>query len=219
MGYGWSIPSHTTANHFNGIDLPDLLGAVYVVYTQFGALILPALILSLFYNDYRGKTIIFYKAQGISALLYYLSKVVSLVILLSFGTLLFTTLACALYGNFSPWIGMFLQYEFVIIAYTFIMSLWGFLFGNFIVSFFVSLATWLTSILIAVGIPPLSFVAFYDESSPLHAHVVENLGNLTTFTSSQASQFGSCLIYDACLVVVCLVVVLLSKKRWVKNGV
>ena len=52
----------------------ELYNSIYTVYTEFGMLIFPVLILFTFSSDYKNKNILFYKLMGYDWCKYFLSK-------------------------------------------------------------------------------------------------------------------------------------------------
>lgn len=51
--------------------IAELYNSIYTVYTEFGMLIFPVLILSTFTSDYKNKNVLFYKLMGYNWLKYF----------------------------------------------------------------------------------------------------------------------------------------------------
>lgn len=55
-------------------SVQELYNSIYTVYTEFGMLIFPVLILQTFSSDYKNKNILFYKLLGYNWLRYFSGK-------------------------------------------------------------------------------------------------------------------------------------------------
>ena len=130
----------------NDITLNVLFQSVYTVFTQFGMLILPIIVIYSFNIDYKEKNILFYQLLDINEITYFLTKVGVLIFWFSLYIFIFNTLTCILYKDFSKFMIMFAYYENVVIFYVLIVSCIAFLFNNLISSFCLNLFLWISSI-------------------------------------------------------------------------
>ena len=200
------------------ISLPMLFESVYTVYTQFGMLILSPFIISTISNDYKDKNILFYKTININPLRYYVNKIFISIISFSISVIIFTTLVCIIYSDFSIWYIMVSYFVNVIIAYILIISLWAYIFRDFVVAFFVNFTVWIIGIVISSFSESLSLFAFYDVSSPLFLNLSDYFDSLPN-ESSNLLSINDSVLYNILLLLICLIVVIFLRRRWIKNGV
>lgn len=56
--------------------IAELYNSIYTVYTEFGMLIFPVLIIQTFSRDYKNKNILFYKVMGYNWFQYFIEKLI-----------------------------------------------------------------------------------------------------------------------------------------------
>ncbi|MDD4112295.1 MAG: hypothetical protein PHC56_04585 [Herbinix sp.] len=200
------------------ISLPLLFESVYTVYTQFGMFVLSPFIISNISSDYKDKNILFYKTINISPLKYYVNKVVISIITFSLAVIVFSTVMCIIYSDFSIWNVMISYFVNVIIAYILIISLWAFIFRDFIVAFFVNFTVWIIGIVISSISEAFSLFAYYDASSPLYLNLMDYMDLLPNGSHDLLSVSFS-VLYNLILFLICIIIVFSFKRRWIKNGV
>lgn len=69
-------------------SVQELYNSIYTVYTEFGMLIFPVLILQTFSGDYKNKNILFYKLMGYNWLRYFLEKLLINFLFISIPTII-----------------------------------------------------------------------------------------------------------------------------------
>ena len=139
----------TTIDKLEKVTFLELWESVHTVYTQFGTLLFSSIIIMQFYYDYKEKNIIFYKTLKNNAVSYFISKLIVVLFGTILGTLVSSFLICIPYGAIK-WLPLvFLKTEAVMIYYSLIMALVGFLFENFLIGFFVNFFCWIIGIVIS----------------------------------------------------------------------
>lgn len=199
----------------NDITLNVLFQSVYTVFTQFGMLILPIIVIYSFNIDYKEKNILFYQLLDINEITYFLTKVGVLIFWFSLYIFVFNALTCIIYKDFSKFMIMFAYYENVVIFYVLIVSCIAFLFNNLISSFCLNLFLWISSIVASTVSEGLGFLAYYDASSKLYQNL---LLYLETNNTSYLSIFNS-FTYNLLTFILVTSLIYIFKKRWKKNGI
>lgn len=197
------------------LTLEMLFKSVYTVFTQFGVLIFPIIVIYTFNSDYKEKNILFYELLNINQIQYFISKLLILIFWFSIHICILNLLVCILYRNFSKFLLMFYFFESVAIFYILIASLLAFLFSNFVAVFCLNLSLWVISIVVSTAIPQLSFVAYYDASNSLYSNLQKYLD---TNNSSYLSIYDN-LLYNTLVFIVVITIVYILKRRWKKNGI
>lgn len=196
-------------------SIEELYISIYTVYTEFGMIIFPVLILQTFSNDYKNKNILFYKLVGYDWLKYFLTKIVLNLCLISIPTMVGVVLIGILYSDFSYFGVMLFYFESVICFQVLLECMWGFLFKNMIVGYVVNFAYWLFSIVFTTASESLSFLARYDAANEVYKDLSEYF---ISHNSRYLNIVGNC-YYTVGVFAVVLVVVFISKRRWEKNGI
>lgn len=195
--------------------IQQLYNSIYTVYTEFGMIIFPVLILQTFSNDYKNKNILFYKLMGYNWLKYFLTKVILSFCLLSVPTILGLVLVGVIYNNFSYLGIMIFYFESVICFQVLLECLWGFMFKSLIFGYVVNFAYWLFSIMFATASEKMSFLARYDAANIVYKDLSEYF---TTLDGKYLHIAGNCL-YTAATFCVVFIIIYFSKRRWSKNGI
>ena len=206
-----------TIDHTQVNSIMLLFESTYTVFTQFGMLIFSPLIIYQFSSDYKEKNVIFYKSAGFSALSYYLCKIATLILSFTFSIIIVSFLVCCLFRDFSIFHIMFLYFEAVIICYIIEIGIWAFLFKNFVISFFVNFMTWIMLIVLSSFGGIMSFASYYDASSPLYDNLTRYLDNKPCI--DVISYFGKSIIYDICVFILSIIIIIIFSRKWEENGV
>lgn len=208
----------TTIDMMEEVTFYDLWESVYTVYTQFGTLLFASIIMMQFYQDYKEKNIIFYKVLNRNAISYFISKISAVILGTILGTMVSSFMICVPYGEIKWLPVIFLKTEAVMLYYSLIMAVIGFLFENFLVGFFLNFFIWIIGIVVSDLSTCFQSCAFYDASGNDYEVFVSFLDDKLTITDF-VSVIGSDYIFDICVFAVCLAIVFLFRKRWVKNGI
>lgn len=196
-------------------SIEELYTSVYTVYTEFGMIIFPVLMLQTISSDYKNKNILFYKLVGFNWLKYFGTKVLFNFCMISVPTIAGITLISILYNDFSYLSVMFLYFESVICFQVLLECMWGFLFKSMIIAYVVNFAYWLLSIIFATASESLSFFARYDAANAVYRNLSEYF---VTHNKQYLNILGNCL-YTVCVLIVIFVVIFANRRRWEKNGI
>lgn len=203
----------------NGAELLPWLLDAYTCYTQFGPLVITALVVAAISSDFSAKNCLFYRELGLTAGKYCLSKLLALATPLILGTITCLLVACFTYGDFSPFPLMLLHFISVSISYLAFASLLTVLFGSFIASFFANIAIWITSTFFVSHYAHLWFLAPFDQNSRFFLQLMGNMANPSVFSSLEFQNATASCFCALLIVGVSLFGCALLEKRWIKNGI
>lgn len=203
----------------NGVELLPWLLDTYTCYTQFGPLVITALMIAAVTADFSAKNCLFYRELGLTAGKYCLSKLAALVAPLALGTSICLFSVCAFYGDFSPFVPMLLHFVSVSVSYLAFASLLAVLFGSFIASFFVNVAIWIVSTFFVSHYECLWFLAPFDQNSHVFLQLVSNMADPSVFASLELQNMMLGCVCALLIASVSLVCCALLDKRWVKSGI
>lgn len=196
-------------------SIAELYNSIYTVYTEFGMLIFPVLILYTFFNDYKNKNILFYKLMGYNWLRYFAQKLIINFFCISIPTILGLLIVSIIYNDFSYLWVMIVYFESVISFQVLLECLWGFLFKSMMVGYMVNFAYWLFSIVFATANAKLSFFARYDAANSVYL----KLGEYFNTHNTKNLTIGGNILYTFVVLAVILCIVCLGRKRWERNGI
>lgn len=208
----------TTIDGVSVITFQNLFESVYTVFTQFGPLIFSALIISIFYIDYKEKNIFFYYKLGLSPLKYYISKLSMLMIVSCLSSCLVSLLIC--YNDFSciNFLIVFLKIESVIIYYIVVMSTIAFIVPNFMIAFFINFVLWIIGIIISTMGHFFKYFAYFDASNEDYKFLMKYIDNKVSFANLMI-QITHNYIFVFLVFIICFIIIFLSSKRWFLNGI
>ena len=196
-------------------SIAELYNSIYTVYTEFGMLIFPVLILNTFANDYKNKNILFYKLMGYDWLSYFLEKLIVNFFGISIPTVLGVLMVSIIYGDYTYLGVMIFYFESVISFQVLLECLWGFIFKTMMVGYMANFAYWLFSIIFATANPKLSFFARYDAANSVYLRLDEYFNTYNTANLSIAGNF----LYTIFVFIIIVGIVWLYRRRWEKNGI
>lgn len=128
---------------FENVTLKQLFFSVYTVFTQFGMMIFPIVVMYSINSDYKEKNVLFYKVIGIEAKQYFLRKLGVMLLWFSCALVAVIVAVCIIYNDFLEFWVMIMYFENVIVYITLIASLLAFMFKNILVSFCMNLFIWI----------------------------------------------------------------------------
>ena len=200
----------------NHLSLGYFYFSTYTVLTQFGFLLSSFVIVYCFNRDFSEQTVLFYRCQEISLLRYFYSKI--LVLLVEFiVSLVICQLVVSLllgYSSTLTWESFFL-YLFVILQYLLIISTCSILLANLLMAIGASLFYWIaTIILVNIG-GIFKWLAPFDASNSLYSLVEKSFDHNSWLHNSAIFPL---FIYLIVLAVISLGLLLISRKRWLING-
>lgn len=214
LGYVMQIPGYP-----DGVDLAGTMLGTYVILTQMGIFILPALCAAYFCTDFNEHAILFYRELGYSSASYYLVKVITLTLFFSIGTLVGSFAACMAYGDLSPLPVMYVHYEAVILTYFAFYGTLACLLASFIKAYFASFAYSLIALYVALSVPALRFLQFFEQNGFVYKNLETNIANLSTFPEMELPHLSLCVVYAVAVLAINTLVIFILRKRWLRNGI
>ncbi len=201
----------------NTLGLGDFYFSTYTVFTQFGFLIFGFVVVYFFNRDYSEKTILWNYFSGYQLVQYFYSKLFVLFIEFVVSIVFANIIVCLILG-FSNFYFLFstIAFSIIVLQYLLIVGTISVIFSNMLVSIGVSLACWITSIiLVAVG-GIFKYVAIFDASNSLYDEVSDAMakGIIQNF-----SPFYVILPYILVLFIINYIYIKNFTRRWLKNGV
>ncbi|WP_058486656.1 ABC transporter permease [Defluviitalea phaphyphila] len=200
------------------VTFQNFVESVYTVYTQLGIFIFSPIIIKQIYTDYKEKNIMFYKALNYNTSRYYISKVFMVIMGTIMGSIIATLLICVPFGKFNLFFIVFLKIEAVMIFYSILMTFLGFIFSNFIVAFCVSIAAWIIGMQISAISKNLRFFAYYDAINLDYQEFIKFLKNKLAFQSIFIN-IGENYLFNIIILIICIALVNILKRKWISNGV
>lgn len=197
------------------VTIEQLLFSTYTVFTQFGQMIFPFVVIFSINVDYREKNILFYKSLNINEIQYYLHKVFAVSIWFLTGIIISIVTVSIVFNSFSYCINSIL-YFFNTTFYTIILSaFFAFIMKNMLGAFGINLAVWIGSIILCTVLPDLKYIAYYDASNVLYSDFEKYL------ETSNVLYLHRCegIIYNVIVLIMLLIFVKLASKKWSKNGI
>lgn len=190
--------------------------SVYTVYTQFGIFIFSAIIINFISDDYKEKTIYFYKKLNFNPVIYYLEKVLLVISLLGITSLVSSLALSVLFKNFQLFAPVFLKTLAVLILFAIMSCFFAFVFDNFVKAFIVNFIFWLVGNLLSAGRGFWEYFCYYDAANT-------NYNIFISFLDGKDVGIGKLLLtdyaYDLVVLILCLILIFIFKKKWIKNGI
>lgn len=153
------------------VTLKQLFFSVYTVFTQFGMMIFPLVIIYSINSDYKEKNILFYRVMGIEAKQYFLRKLGVMLLWFSCALIAVIFVVCIIYGDFSEFWVMLVYFENAIAYIILIASFLAFVFKNMLVSFCMNLLIWISSIILLTVFPNRHYIAYFDASNIVYLNL------------------------------------------------
>lgn len=200
---------------YDTVSISMLQYSAYTVYSQFGFLIFPVIVIYEFNRDYREKNIIFYQKLGINTVRYYLNKVGIIIFWFTLGTIGSLFAASIIYRNFSNFLISVYYFESVLIYIVLISSIFAFLYKNILIAFCVNLFLWILGIMLSTVKPVFRFLCYYDASLVRHENFEKLLNNGNLNNNFPWENF----IYNTSIFAAVLVIVIVFRRKWMKNGI
>lgn len=197
---------------------PLLAESVYTVYTQFGVFFFAPIFIYSISGDYKDKNIIFYKTLGFNHVTYFLEKLLLILAYSLVGACISSVLVCIPYNYFTVMPFFFLKVFAVMVFYTIVTLSLAFMLGKFLTVFFTVIILWIVGIFIAQITLPMHYFAYYDATAPDYKLFISFLREKEA-TQNILSTIMNNYIFDSVLLIVSVLVISLSKKRWVKQGI
>lgn len=193
----------------------ELYSSIYTVYTEFGMLIFPVLILQTFTNDYKNKNILFYKMMGYNFFKCLIEKVLVNLLFISIPTIIGIIFVGVIYNDFTNLFVVIFYFESVLIYEVFLMCLWGFLFKNMVLGYIVNFAYWLVSIIASTANSSFDFLVRYDAANKVYIR----FGKYLNTYDAAYLDIVSNIMYSIGFIGVILILIYIFRARWEKNGI
>jgi len=212
---GWYLP--IGIEKVEKLDYRDYLFSTYTVFTQFGFLMFSFIIAFFVNKEYSNKTILFYRLLNYNSVKFFLNKIYVLIVESVLLVMIMLTIVSVVYQNFSLFPLMMFLLTTVVAQYIIIIGLISFLSRNILLSIGLSIAYWILTCVLVSNSSSLSFLAIFDASNKLYAHVDHVFKTGNDFISSSNSLL--IISYIGCLLLLSIVISTLTNRRWLKLGI
>ena len=191
--------------------------SAYTVATEFGFLLF-SFVISYFINkEYSNKNILFYKLIDENIFSFFYKKVAILFIECFLFIVLGLTLISILFSNFSHYFLLLILFSLVILQYILIIGTISIVSPNVLISIGLSIVYWIGSIiLVAINKNRFGLIAPFEASNSMYMSIEDILNNKIALIPSH--DILTILLFFILLFIINFVILLLSKKRWLKLG-
>ena len=191
--------------------------SAYTVATEFGFLLF-SFVISYFINkEYSNKNILFYKLIDENIFSFFYKKVAILFIECFLFLVLGLTLISILFSNFSHYFLLLILFSLVILQYILIIGTISIVSPNVLISIGLSIVYWIGSIiLVAINKNRFGLIAPFEASNSMYMSIEDILNNKIALIPSH--DILTILLFFILLFIINFVILLLSKKRWLKLG-
>ncbi|MCS4485593.1 peptide ABC transporter permease [Staphylococcus americanisciuri] len=191
--------------------------SAYTVATEFGFLLFSFVIAYFINKEYSNKNTLFYKLIGNNVFSFFYKKVILLFIESFVCVLFFVTIVSLIYGDFSHYFMLVILFSLVILQYIIIIGTVSIVSPNVLISIGISIVYWISSIvLVAVNKHVFGILAPFEASNSLYKSVDQVLSNQATAIDTH--DIKTIVAFFILAFIVNLIVLSLSKKRWLKLG-
>lgn len=198
------------------LTLGEFYFSTYTVFTQFGFLIFGFVIVYFFNKDYSDKCILYHYFSGCHLTKYFYTKLLVLFSEFFIAIIVCNILASLLWGySLFYFLTTTILFSLVVLQYLLVVSTISILFSNMLVSIGVTIFYWITSIiLVAIG-GIFKVSAIFDASNSLYKIIGKLFSHPMTI---DLTDFFIIVPYMICLSVISFLIVCLSNRRWLLNG-
>lgn len=163
------------------------------------------------------KTILFYKLLSYDSLKFFINKVTVLVIESIILIAINLFIVSIIYQDFSLFLLMLFLFTAVVTQYIIIVGIISFLSTNILASIGISISYWILTVILVSSSEHLKYVAIFDASNFLYAHVDKVLMDGENFISLSDSL--TVISYIGILLALSIVFCKVMNKRWLKLGI
>ncbi|HDT6207177.1 TPA: peptide ABC transporter permease [Staphylococcus aureus] len=193
----------------------------YTVATQLGFLLFSFVIAYFINKEYSNKNILFYKLIGDNIFTFFYKKVAVLFFECLVFIILSITIISIIYSDFSHYLLLIILFSLVILQYILVVGTISMVSPNILISLGISLGIsivyWIGSvILVAINKNIFGIVAPFEASNTMYRAVEKILNNESTFMCP--TEIINTVSFFVLLFIVNTIVLLLSRKRWLKIG-
>ncbi|WP_078098532.1 peptide ABC transporter permease [Staphylococcus aureus] len=188
----------------------------YTVATEFGFLLFSFVIAYFINKEYSNKNILFYKLIGDNIFTFFYKKVAVLFIECLIYIICITIISI-IYSDFSHYLLLIILFSLVILQYILVVGTISMVSPNILISLGISIVYWIGSvILVAINKNIFGIVAPFEASNTMYRAVEKILNNESTFICP--TEIINTVSFFVLLFIVNTIVLLLSRKRWLKIG-
>ncbi|HCX3030543.1 TPA: peptide ABC transporter permease [Staphylococcus aureus] len=185
----------------------------YTVATQLGFLLFSFVIAYFINKEYSNKNILFYKLIGDNIFTFFYKKVAVLFFECLVFIILSITIISIIYSDFSHYLLLIILFSLVILQYILVVGTISMVSPNILIS----IVYWIGSvILVAINKNIFGIVAPFEASNTMYRAVEKILNNESTFMCP--TEIINIVSFFVLLFIVNTIVLLLSRKRWLKIG-
>lgn len=185
----------------------------YTVATQLGFLLFSFVIAYFINKEYSNKNILFYKLIGDNIFTFFYKKVAVLFFECLVFIILSITIISIIYSDFSHYLLLIILFSLVILQYILVVGTISMVSPNILIS----IVYWIGSvILVAINKNIFGIVAPFEASNTMYRAVEKILNNESTFMCP--TEIINTVSFFVLLFIVNTIVLLLSRKRWLKIG-
>lgn len=176
-------------------------------------------VVAFFINrEYSNKNILFYKLIGENIYSFFYKKIAVLFIecfaFIALGILIISLI----YHNFSHFTLLLFLFSAVILQYILIIGTISMLCPSILISIGVSIIYWITSvILVAVSTKVFGFIAPFEAGNTMYSRIDRVLQSDSMILDS--SDILSIIFYLISIIIINVIILSFSKKRWIKMGI
>lgn len=194
------------------------LNGLLIAFTQFGAMIIPAISIATVCRDYSEGSIVFYRQLGFNSITYFLANFLSLFLFYLLGATCSLIVGASIYGSFN-FIPLMIGYISCLLSFYLTVSLLvGMLVGTFVPAYFSELIVWILLTFFVAQRQELSFLWPFDQNAFLTKSFVNALagGSVAEFGFNQLLQaFGVSIFSLGIGILVCY----FANRRWCSLGI
>ncbi|HGZ9557133.1 TPA: peptide ABC transporter permease [Staphylococcus aureus] len=185
----------------------------YTVATQLGFLLFSFVIAYFINKEYSNKNTLFYKLIGDNIFTFFYKKVAVLFFECLVFIILSITIISIIYSDFSHYLLLIILFSLVIL----VVGTISMVSPNILISLGISIVYWIGSvILVAINKNIFGIVAPFEASNTMYRAVEKILNNESTFMCP--TEIINTVSFFVLLFIVNTIVLLLSRKRWLKIG-
>ena len=185
----------------------------YTVATQLGFLLFSFVIAYFINKEYSNKNILFYKLIGDNIFTFFYKKVAVLFFECLVFIILSITIISIIYSDFSHYLLLIILFSLVILQYILVVGTISMVSPNILISLGISIGS---VILVAINKNIFGIVAPFEASNTMYRAVEKILNNESTFMCP--TEIINTVSFFVLLFIVNTIVLLLSRKRWLKIG-
>lgn len=190
----------------------------YTVSTEFGFMLFSFVIAFFINKEYSNNNILFYKLIGENIYSFFYKKVAVLFlecfVFIALGLLIISLI----YNNFSHFILFLFLFSAVVLQYILIIGTISMLCPNILISIGVSIVYWITSvILVAISTKAFGFIAPFEAGNTMYSRIDRVLQSDSMTLGS--NDILSIIFYLIAIIIFNIIILSISKKRWIKMGI